>query len=768
MMRRLLTIALLALAVLPRADAASALSVDASGRQHLGAHIELFHDVGGDADLDQVEALAARGGFRDAETRVPGLGYHAGAWWVRFRLHNPGSRPVQRWLLLDWPLQHVAKLHLVPAHGPARAYASGYRVPIAERPLHSGQLLFPVKIAAGGTLTGYLRLSGKSLSIANLSLWDPAVYAATEARQTALRFFLLGTVFVVMHFSVLAASVRRRPALLLGGVADFLLFGGLFLLEGHGVGWFPAGDELWMGRTLSLLTFTIAACYFGFIRSFLDLPRSHPWLATACGVLGWSALGLGLLFLLWLNQALARLFVAACFLSLLAVCVAAARGSSANARLLLLAWGINLLGVLVVWASSDSSLAGLSFRADIPFVGVAGAALVLSYALYRDIREVRAQVERSREALLARQGLENRQLTEIVEKRTREVDAARNLADDLLQERSVMIAMLGHELRSPLHVVLGYTRLLERQVSEKGERFRAIVERSANRVLQTLDEMTAVTSADTVDLEVAPAPCPLDALVREAATYGRLLSRQTAVEFVVDVDPSLPRWVVADRRRVVQVLHNLLANAFKYTPRGRVRLGALALEATGDGDALIEFAVTDDGIGVPVEVRQRIFEPFFRAPGLELQPGIGLGLAFSQRLLRAMGSEFSLDSQPGAGSRFSFVLRLPVMEAAPDAALVPAGPGDGTPRHAWVDNSASQRDASAAPRPRLSAADLAEFGEFLDRGEVLAIERWAARLATRAPDCRALGAEIVARCRAVDLRGLEALHASLESRTLEA
>ena len=79
MMRRLLTIALLALAVLPRADAASALSVDASGRQHLGAHIELFHDVGGDADLDQVEALAARGGFRDAETRVPGLGYHAGA-----------------------------------------------------------------------------------------------------------------------------------------------------------------------------------------------------------------------------------------------------------------------------------------------------------------------------------------------------------------------------------------------------------------------------------------------------------------------------------------------------------------------------------------------------------------------------------------------------------------------------------------------------------------------------------------------------------------
>lgn len=205
----------------------------------------------------------------------------------------------------------------------------------------------------------------------------------------------------------------------------------------------------------------------------------------------------------------------------------------------------------------------------------------------------------------------------------------------------------------------------------------------------------------------------------------------------------------------------LLANKLEAFERGRVRFDVALERPARTGEVCLEFAVSDDGIGIPTDVRQRIFEPFFRGPGLERQPGIGLGLAFSQRLLQAMDSEFRLESAPGAGSRFSFVLRLALAPPGPDGSHEP--PDDEEPGRGPAEPGRPLAEAPAVlvARHRPSASELAAFRDFLDRGEVLSVERWAAGLAAASPAFSGLHAEVAVICGAVDLRALERLYAEL-------
>jgi CheY-like chemotaxis protein len=123
--------------------------------------------------------------------------------------------------------------------------------------------------------------------------------------------------------------------------------------------------------------------------------------------------------------------------------------------------------------------------------------------------------------------------------------------------------------------------------------------------------------------------------------------------------PGLPDWVMADAQRLSQVLLNLLGNAIKFTPQGRVTLHASCLP-----DGRLQFSVSDTGIGIASSQLQRIFEPFMQAQGQDSTRygGSGLGLAISRQLVRLMGGEIEVQSVPGAGSRFAFALALPVAE----------------------------------------------------------------------------------------------------------
>jgi len=234
-------------------------------------------------------------------------------------------------------------------------------------------------------------------------------------------------------------------------------------------------------------------------------------------------------------------------------------------------------------------------------------------------------------------------------------------------ERTRFVSMVAHELRTPLTGLGGYLDLLlEGRVTDPGvereflERGRRITEGMAELVGDLL-EMSRI-EAGSLGLKIAPfslaEACAhvLDGLDPIADTAG--------IRLVRALPPRL-RPATGDRRRVEQIVTNLVANAIKYTPRG----GLVELDARA-GAATAFVVVRDDGPGITIEDRARIFEPFVRLADHERITGTGLGLPIARDLARAMRGDLSAASVPGIGS--SFVLALPGAADVDGAAVATA------------------------------------------------------------------------------------------------
>jgi signal transduction histidine kinase len=151
-------------------------------------------------------------------------------------------------------------------------------------------------------------------------------------------------------------------------------------------------------------------------------------------------------------------------------------------------------------------------------------------------------------------------------------------------------------------------------------------------------------------------PARLDELREDLERTFRQVAQDKGLQFSISVDPAAPGVIRTDAARLKQVLKNLLANAFKFTREGAVRLEiALAPEKR------IAFSVIDTGIGIPADKQKIIFEAFQQADGTTARQygGTGLGLSISRELTRLLGGEIRVESEPGKGSKFTLYLPLP-------------------------------------------------------------------------------------------------------------
>jgi PAS domain S-box-containing protein len=216
---------------------------------------------------------------------------------------------------------------------------------------------------------------------------------------------------------------------------------------------------------------------------------------------------------------------------------------------------------------------------------------------------------------------------------------------------SDLIASVSHELRTPLTSILGFTEtLLTRPELPQGERARylAIVAEQARRLGLLVDDLLNLRTLDETGFKLQLEELDLrDLLGEQAAAFeGQLSGHELRLEL-----PDEPLLVRADRRRVAQVVANLLANAIKYSPEG----SAVSVNAELR-DGRVAVSVKDEGIGIPEESRHEVFVPFVRLDSNADAEGIGLGLAISRRIIRRHGGELDFESVPGQGSTFSFEL----------------------------------------------------------------------------------------------------------------
>ena len=234
--------------------------------------------------------------------------------------------------------------------------------------------------------------------------------------------------------------------------------------------------------------------------------------------------------------------------------------------------------------------------------------------------------------------------------------------------KSEFVSTVSHELRTPMTSIKGYVDLMlmgaAGKMSEPQQRYLTVIKNNAERLHMLVNDLLDIsrieTGKTTLDLRPANVSLLIEQVV-EGHLNGRIQHEGKTISVETDTSPALPM-VNIDRRRIMQVLTNLLDNAFNYTPEhGEIHLSA---EANG---RYVYISIHDTGIGISQEDQDRIFDRFYRAECEAVQkvPGTGLGLAIVRSLVEMHGGTLTLHSEPGVGSTFTFNLPIAVEGSKP-------------------------------------------------------------------------------------------------------
>ncbi len=290
---------------------------------------------------------------------------------------------------------------------------------------------------------------------------------------------------------------------------------------------------------------------------------------------------------------------------------------------------------------------------------------------------------------------ERRRLESRLRARTLAAQEARRRAEDAAAARSRFLAMMSHEMRTPLNGVAGFADLLAARADLDPEAVRHArqIRESSDGLLTLVEDILDFARGDDA---VSPEPLDLAAVAREAAGPSRGAADARGLTLVVD-DRLPPRArYAADPRALRQALHPLVANAVKFTERGEVRV---RLDRSSAGVAI---QVSDTGCGIPPDVLPQLFEAFAQGDASisRTHSGVGLGLALAARHVRRLGGRIEVDSRPGEGSTFTLHLPLPRVVDAPEAA--PAAVSEPVSTAAVSPSDEAEGDARA---PRVLVVD---------------------------------------------------------------
>ena len=285
---------------------------------------------------------------------------------------------------------------------------------------------------------------------------------------------------------------------------------------------------------------------------------------------------------------------------------------------------------------------GSTFPVEISLSPVRSAGNHRTIAVIRDVTE-RKETERRMHAI------QLQHMTEL-ESRNQEIERAN-------RHKTEFLANMSHELRTPLHTVIGFSELLAEEgkgpLNADQKRFIGHIYKDAQHLLALINEVLDLSKIEEGKLQLRREAVDITVAIEEVLASIRPRCVDKGIE--LEIETSGPLAINGDQLRVRQVLYNLLSNAVKFTPPG----GQIHVRAARAGE-FAEIAVTDTGVGIPLEEQELVFEAFHQvgSAGAGLGEGTGLGLPITRRLIEAHGGRIWLTGGPGSGSTFTFTIPL--------------------------------------------------------------------------------------------------------------
>ncbi|MCL5005037.1 MAG: PAS domain S-box protein [Acidobacteria bacterium] len=292
-------------------------------------------------------------------------------------------------------------------------------------------------------------------------------------------------------------------------------------------------------------------------------------------------------------------------------------------------------------------------------------------------------------------------VTNIAERKKAEeaVREAKEAAEAASRAKSTFLANMSHEIRTPMNAILGFTQLLQRDISFTAQQRDSLntIARSGEHLLALINDILEMSKIEAGRTTVNPVGFDLHDLIDDLAMMFKIRTKEKNLLFVVEKADDLPRFVLADVGKLRQVLINLLGNAVKFTEQGGIALRVASKKGENGALRLIT-QVDDTGAGIAPQDLGKVFEYFEQADaGVASGGGTGLGLAISREYVRLMGGDIQVTSEVGKGTLFRMEIDAQELEgeqikpAFPSRRLLGLRPGQPTYRILLVDDKEENR-----------------------------------------------------------------------------
>jgi two-component system, sensor histidine kinase and response regulator len=233
----------------------------------------------------------------------------------------------------------------------------------------------------------------------------------------------------------------------------------------------------------------------------------------------------------------------------------------------------------------------------------------------------------------------------------------KEMADSANQAKSEFLANMSHEIRTPMNAILGMNYLMTKtEMTDRQKDYHAKIDFSAKALLRIIDDILDFSKIEAGKLSLEATELRLENIVSDVSdTVNVKLRKKNDVELVTHIDPEIPEILMGDGLRLRQVLLNLMDNASKFTEKGEIKLDIQTQETRKDS-MILEFSVSDSGIGMSQTQADSLFSPFQQADISTTRKfgGTGLGLAICKRIVEMMQGQISVQSEPKKGSTFQF------------------------------------------------------------------------------------------------------------------
>ena len=239
-----------------------------------------------------------------------------------------------------------------------------------------------------------------------------------------------------------------------------------------------------------------------------------------------------------------------------------------------------------------------------------------------------------------------------------ELISARVAAESANEAKSTFLAMISHEIRTPVNAILGMLDLtFKTELSSQQQKYLKSGQQSAELLSRIINDILDYSKIEAAELILESIPFNLYTVMDEVSNTLALKADMKQLELIFEIDPQLPTNLIGDPTRLTQVLVNLGDNAIKFTRSGEITLSVISLRSSA-GQVSLQFTVRDTGIGIDPAKHASLFQPFTQADSSISRRfgGTGLGLVISNRLVAMMGSDITVDSELNAGSRFQFLV----------------------------------------------------------------------------------------------------------------